>query len=85
MPVQPQLTKRVPRYAEKMTDAQRKMLLAIKRRSEADRERSRTTDAERDRMIAEVCGSGVSLREVAELFEVSHQAISKIVAKEVGD
>ena len=46
--------------------------------------RVRDITAERDRLISEAIHAGGSLREVAELVELSHTAISKIVRRHDG-
>lgn len=46
--------------------------------------RVRDSTAERDRLISEAIHAGGSLREVAELVELSHTAISKIVRRHDG-
>ena len=68
----------------KMTEAQRKAMLANKAEIESVENERAKKYAKRDRLIAATCATGVSLREVAELYGLSHQAISKIVAKESG-
>lgn len=57
---------------------------ALARKLSRIADKVRDSTAERDRLISEAIHAGGSLREVAELVELSHTAISKIVRRHDG-